>query len=109
MPADMSSDEFERATALAIAADEDVDYRSVLKRMHGIAVKGPSGRRIERALVERGILASAGEKTVGQVAYEAMKLRFGWSDKWDDISAGVKSGWEFVAQAVVEEHERRKR
>jgi hypothetical protein len=103
MPRRQHRDSFERATALAIAADCDVDYRSVLKRMHGYAVKGPAGRRIECALEQRGIVQLCGEKSLGQIAYEA---RSG-AAPWDDLDITDRMAWVGVATAVVAEHERR--
>jgi hypothetical protein len=44
-----------RALALEIGAEEDVDPRSVSARLDGRRVRGPAGRRIDRALARRGI------------------------------------------------------
>jgi hypothetical protein len=49
--------QFSEARQLAheIAAEEDVDPRSVLRRIAGKPIKGPAGRRIDAALQRRGI------------------------------------------------------
>jgi hypothetical protein len=45
-----------RALAFLIAAEADVDPRSVSAVISGKRVKGPAGRRIARALERRGIV-----------------------------------------------------
>jgi hypothetical protein len=53
-----------RAIAFEIGAEEDVDPRSVSARLDGRRVKGPAGRRIDRALARRGIVPPKGQSPV---------------------------------------------
>jgi hypothetical protein len=52
-----------RALAHLIAAEEDVDVRSVQKRLNGERVKGPAGRRIDRALARHAIVPAKNERS----------------------------------------------
>jgi len=47
-------------------------------------------------------------KSIGEVAHEAGAKHGGWSRKWRDMTDGQKQEWRAIAEAVIDENDRRR-